>query len=38
VTGDADIIIAPHYWEFKRRASSLNSHVCLIEMVIGDSI
>jgi hypothetical protein len=36
--GDADVIIVRHYWEFKRRASSLNSHVRLIGMVTGDSL
>jgi hypothetical protein len=36
--GDADIIIARHYYEFKRRTSSLNSRACLIGMVTDESI
>jgi hypothetical protein len=38
VIGDADVIIARRYWEFKHRASSLNSRAHLIGMVNGDSI
>jgi hypothetical protein len=36
--GDADVISDHSYWEFKHRASSLNSRTRLIEMVPGDSI
>jgi hypothetical protein len=36
--GNTDIIIVRRYWEFKHRASSLNSRVCLIVMVVDDSI
>jgi hypothetical protein len=32
---EADIIIAYRYWEFKRRATSLNSGTCLIGRVPG---
>jgi hypothetical protein len=37
-TGDTDVIIVRHYWEFKRRASSLSNGAHLIERVPGDSI
>jgi hypothetical protein len=33
--GDADVIIAYRYWEFKRHASSLNNGVRLIGRVPG---
>jgi hypothetical protein len=38
VTGDADVIIAYRYWEFKHHASSLNSQTRLIGMVAGESM
>jgi hypothetical protein len=37
-TGNANIIIAHRYWEFKRRASSLNSRARLIGTVADHSI
>jgi hypothetical protein len=40
-TGDADVINARHYCAYSKmkcHASSLNSHVHLFEMDVGDSI